>query len=84
MLKKIKKTVPLGFRPDNTIPTHAPRNPTLSKAAGVPFGLSFTGMAWTEYKLLGYAYAYEHATKHRLQRRAYEKATPKTQLIDII
>lgn len=76
--------VPLGFYPDNTLPVRTPGNPTLSKAPGVPFGLSFTGMAWTEHKLLGFAYAYEQATNHRLRRRAYEEAIPKTQLMDVI
>ena len=76
--------VPLGFYPDNTLPVRTPGNPTLSKAPGVPFGLSFTGMAWTEHKLLGFAYAYEQATNHRLRRRAYEEAIPKTQLMDLI
>ncbi|MEO8549792.1 MAG: amidase [Kofleriaceae bacterium] len=32
---------------------------------GLPVGLSFLGTAFTEPKLLGYAYAYEQATKHR-------------------
>lgn len=31
----------------------------------LPVGLSFMGLAWTEAKLLGYAFAYEQATKHR-------------------
>jgi amidase len=32
---------------------------------GLPVGLSFIGRPWTEAKLIGYAYAYEQATKHR-------------------
>jgi amidase len=32
---------------------------------GLPVGVSFIGTAWTESKLIGYAYAYEQATKHR-------------------
>ncbi len=31
----------------------------------LPVGLSFMGLPWTEAKLLGYAFAYEQATKHR-------------------
>jgi amidase len=31
----------------------------------LPVGLSFMGLAWTEAKLLGYAFAYEQATKFR-------------------
>ena len=33
--------------------------------AGLPIGLSFVGGAFTEAKLIGYAYAYEQATHHR-------------------
>lgn len=32
---------------------------------GLPLGLSFFGKPWREGKLLGYAYAYAQATKHR-------------------
>lgn len=32
---------------------------------GLPVGLSFIGRPWSESKLIGYAYAYEQATKHR-------------------
>lgn len=32
---------------------------------GLPVGLSFVGAPWTEAKLIGYAYAYEQATKLR-------------------
>ena len=34
-------------------------------AAGAPFGLVLVGRMWSEADLLGYAYAYEAATKHR-------------------
>jgi len=34
-------------------------------AFGLPVGLSFFGKAFTEGKLLGYAFAFEQATKHR-------------------
>lgn len=33
--------------------------------SGSPFGLIFVGTQWDEANLLGYAYAYEQATKHR-------------------
>ena len=75
-------SVPLGFQPDNVIPTAA--NPTISNAPGVPFGLSFTGTAFSEFKLISYAYAYEQATHTRLNRLAFKEAIPKTQLKDII
>jgi amidase len=32
---------------------------------GLPVGISFIGRPWTEAKLLGLAYAFEQATKHR-------------------
>jgi amidase len=32
---------------------------------GLPVGISFFGRPWTEARLIGYAYAYEQATKHR-------------------
>jgi amidase len=34
-------------------------------AYGLPVGVSFIGRPWTEAKLIGFAYAYEQATKHR-------------------
>lgn len=33
--------------------------------SGLPVGLSFMGLAWTEPKLIGLSYAFEQATKHR-------------------
>jgi amidase len=32
---------------------------------GLPVGLSFVGAAWSEARLIGFAYAFEQATKHR-------------------
>jgi amidase len=74
--------VPLGFQPDNVIATTA--NPTISNAPGVPFGLSFTGTAFSEFKLISYAFAYEQATHNRLKRLAFKEAIPKTQLKDVM
>ena len=34
-------------------------------AYGLPVGISFVGRAWSEERLIGLAYAYEQATKHR-------------------
>ena len=34
-------------------------------AFGLPLGLTFMGLAWTEPKLVRYAYAFEQATKVR-------------------
>lgn len=35
------------------------------KTPPYPIGLTFTGRAWSEAKLLRFAYAYEQATHHR-------------------
>jgi amidase len=76
-------TVPLGFYPDGiAVEPAGPK--TVWPAPGAPFGLSFLGTAWSEAKLVGYAYAYEQKTKTRLQRRAYPAAIPLTQLKDVI
>jgi amidase len=34
-------------------------------SGGLPVGLQFLSDAWSEPELLGMAYAYEQATKHR-------------------
>ncbi|KAF8575027.1 amidase signature enzyme [Ramaria rubella] len=75
-------TVPLGFQPD-TVVASAP-NPTIANAPGIPFGISFIGTAFTEFKLISYAYAYEQKTHNRLKRLAFPAAIPKTQLKDVI
>ncbi|KAF9440277.1 amidase signature enzyme [Macrolepiota fuliginosa MF-IS2] len=75
--------VPLGFFPDNvTIGRAGPE--TVYPAPGVPFGLSFFGTAYSDFDLIGFGYAYEQATKTRLERKAYPAAIPQTQLIDIV
>ncbi|KAH7910400.1 amidase signature domain-containing protein [Hygrophoropsis aurantiaca] len=79
-------TVPLGFQPEGIEPR--PRAPPLTNlvevAPGVPFGISFLGTAYSEFQLIGYAYAFEQATKTRLVRKAYPEAIPKTQLKDVV
>jgi len=76
-------TVPLGFYPENvTIALAGPE--TVYPAPGVPFGLSFLGTAFSEFKLIGYAFAYEQKTQTRLARKAYLEAIPQTQLKDIV
>ncbi|KAF9078324.1 amidase signature enzyme [Rhodocollybia butyracea] len=51
-------TVPLGFYPENvTIDSAGPL--TVYPAPGVPFGLSFLGTGFSEFDLVGFAYAYE-------------------------
>ncbi|KAI9437951.1 amidase signature enzyme [Lactarius indigo] len=75
-------TVPLGFQPDTVVAT--PARPTINMAPGLPFGLSFVGTAFSEFKLVGYAFAYEQATHTRLKRLAFPEAIPKTQLADVM
>lgn len=60
-----------------------PNHPA-ERAPGMPFGISFFGTAYSEFSLVGFAYAFEQATHARLARRAYAEAIPKTQLQDII
>ncbi|KAG5644846.1 hypothetical protein DXG03_007576 [Asterophora parasitica] len=75
-------TVPLGFFSDNVAVDVGPE--TVKTAPGIPFGLSFFSTAYSEFELIGFAYAYEQQTKTRLARRAYEGAVPKTQLENVI
>jgi len=79
-------SLPLGFQPSDIPP--APANPVRSRAPGQPFGISFFGAAYTESRLIGYAYALEQEMravgKGRLGRKAYSAAIPKTQLKDVI
>ncbi|KAF9269516.1 amidase signature enzyme [Marasmius fiardii PR-910] len=76
-------TVPLDFYPENTTITKSGPN-TVYPAPGLPFGLNFVGSAFSEYDLIGFAYAFEQKTKARLRRRPYPEAIPKTQLKDVI
>lgn len=77
-------TVPLGFLSDAIEPTPNPPTPLHDKAPGMPFGLCFMGTAYSEYQLIGFAYAFEQATHVRLQRKAFVEAIPKTQLRDVM
>ncbi|KAJ7060966.1 amidase signature enzyme [Mycena amicta] len=78
-------TVPLGFLANDTKPLDAGgSDEPVETAPNLPFGLTFVGTAFSESKLLAYAYAYEQATQTRLKQKAYEKATPKTQLVDVV
>ncbi|KAJ7176038.1 amidase signature enzyme [Mycena crocata] len=78
-------TVPLGFMSNDTKPADAGgKDEPIQTAPGMPFGLTFVGTAFSESKLLAYAYAYEQATQTRLKRKAYDAATPKVQLADVV
>ncbi|KAG7095549.1 hypothetical protein E1B28_006286 [Marasmius oreades] len=75
-------TVPLDFYPDDTTITKSGPK-TVYPAPGLPFGLNFVGTAFSEYDLIGFAYAFEQKTKARLRRTPFPGAIPKTQLKDI-
>ncbi|KAI0342226.1 amidase signature enzyme [Trametopsis cervina] len=75
-------TVPLGFQPANT--TLPPATPTRSTGPNMPFGIAFMGTAFSEFKLISFAFAYEQATHNRLKVLAFSEAIPKTQLKDVV
>ncbi|EKM57234.1 uncharacterized protein PHACADRAFT_254888 [Phanerochaete carnosa HHB-10118-sp] len=75
-------TVPLGFEPPDT--PLAPADPVRYTGPNKPFGLSFMGTAFSEFKLISFAFAYEQATSTRLKQLAFPEAIPKTQLADIV
>ncbi|KAJ6472347.1 amidase signature enzyme [Mycena vitilis] len=76
-------TVPLGFFPGDVPIVHAGPQ-TVYPAPGMPFGISFFGTAWSDYELIGFGYAYEQATKTRLERKAFGAAIPRTQIVDVM
>jgi amidase len=57
------------FLGSSSTPAAVAGYPSVTVPAGfvqeLPVGISFIGTAWTEAKLIGYAYAFEQATKHR-------------------
>lgn len=82
LLTKVR-SVPLGFYPDNvTIRAAGPL--TVYPAPGVPIGLSFLGTAFSDFSLIGFAFAYEQKTRTRLARKAVPEAIPTTQLKDVV
>ncbi|KAG1888411.1 amidase signature enzyme [Suillus subluteus] len=76
--------VPLGFQPDGVEVLPATPSPLHSQAPGIPFGIAFMGTAYSEFKLISYAYAFEQATHVRLQRKAYNDAIPRAQLAGVM
>ncbi|KAG0703594.1 amidase signature domain-containing protein [Suillus ampliporus] len=77
-------SVPLGFQPEDVELVPATPSPTHIQAPGLPFGIVFMGTAYSEFKLISFAYAFEQATHVRLQRRAYDDAIPRTQLTNVM
>ncbi|KAG1867496.1 amidase signature enzyme [Suillus tomentosus] len=77
-------SVPLGFQPDDVELLPVTPSSVYTQAPGLPFGIVFMGTAYSEFKLIGYAYAFEQATHVRLQRKAYDDAIPRTQLTDVM
>ncbi|KAF8843435.1 amidase signature enzyme [Paxillus ammoniavirescens] len=78
-------SVPLGFHAGTVEPTPNPPTPLHNEAPDLPFGLCFMGTAYSEYRLIGLAYAFEQATQVRLKgRKAFAEAIPKTQLQDVM
>lgn len=75
-------TVPMGAYPAGTPVQHsAPWNLT-SVAPGVPMGLGFMGLKWSEQTLIEMAYAYEQKTLVRNGLTHYIE--PTTQLVDVV
>jgi amidase len=59
--------VPGGFvtnKPELNVPPGAPF-PTGFDPKDAPYGVTFSGRAFSEPRLIGLAYAFEQATKHR-------------------
>lgn len=84
MPTKKHRTVPLGYYPQDAPLVPLKPAPLHRCAPNMPFGVAFIGTSYSEYKLIGLAYAFEQATKARLQTRAYPLAIPVTQLKDVI
>ena len=54
--------VPFGMAPNAPTPAF----PSTFDAKPSPFGVTFSGPAFSEPKLIGYAYAFEQATHYRV------------------
>ena len=75
-------TVPLGFYPANTTVVMNGFGNLVAQGPNIPFGLSFMGEKWSEYDLIGYAYAYEQRSKVRNQVQPY--LVPNIELSDVV
>ncbi|KAF2437991.1 putative amidase [Karstenula rhodostoma CBS 690.94] len=67
-------SVPLGFAPDDTPPKILPSG-LAEDGPGFPFNIEFLGPAFSEERLIQYAYAFEQQTHARLLRRPYRMPT---------
>lgn len=75
-------SVPLGAAPDDS-PVEQNRLGTLNVTGpNQPFGLGFTGKAWSEEKLIGMACAFEARTNVR--QKVKPMLQPRTELEDIV
>ncbi|KAJ4361104.1 uncharacterized protein N0V89_001673 [Didymosphaeria variabile] len=64
-------SVPLGFAPEET-PLKILPSGLAEDGPGFPFNIAFLGPAFSEERLLNYAYAFEQRTHARLARQPYK------------
>ena len=58
-------TVPMGFYPVNTTVKMNGFGNLVAQGPNVPFGLSFLGRKWSEFELIGFAFAFEQRSRVR-------------------
>jgi len=75
-------SVPMGFYPQGTPETPNSFGDLVATPPNLPFGLSFLGAKWSEFELIGYAYAYEQRTQTRNKVQPYIQ--PYTELKDVV
>lgn len=75
-------SVPLGRSPDGAPTTKSDWGNLALSAPNGPFGISFSGLAFSEEKLFGMAYAFEQRTNVRKSIRPH--VMPKTELVDVV
>ncbi|PNP37710.1 hypothetical protein TGAMA5MH_10383 [Trichoderma gamsii] len=75
-------SVPLGRSPDGAPTTMSDWGNLALSAPNGPFGISFSGLAFSEEKLFAMAYAFEQRTNVRGTIRPL--VVPKTELVDVV
>jgi amidase len=75
-------SVPVGRTPDGAPITKNDWGNLVLSAPNGPFGISFSGLAFSEEKLFGMAYAFEQRTNVRKTIRPL--VVPKTELADVV